>query len=63
VPEGVALTLPGQAGLQLPDALGQLMEAGDWEAIAANPRYSALLEGTTTYLPGSMPVEAVSYVL
>ena len=53
VPEGVALTLPGAAGLELPDALGQLIEAGDWQAIGANPRWANLMSGSTTYLPGS----------
>lgn len=55
VPKGVALTLPGRAGLALPDKLGQLIEAGNWSAIAImqNARYVPLLEGSTTYLPGA----------
>jgi RHS repeat-associated protein len=52
VPEGVAITLP-RAGTAIPDALGQLIEAGGWRAIANSPRWSAMMEGTTTYLPGS----------
>jgi RHS repeat-associated protein len=52
VPEGVAITLP-RAGAAIPDRLGQLMEAGNWEAIVANPRYAAVMEGATTYLPGA----------
>ena len=53
VPEGVALTLPGKAGLLLPDSLGQLIEGGNWATIAANPEYAALMEGSTTFLPGA----------
>jgi hypothetical protein len=52
VPKGVAITLP-RAGAAIPDRLGQLMEAGDWEAIAANPRYVAIMEGATTHLSGA----------
>jgi len=53
IPKGVALTLPGQAGIAIPDGLGQLMEAGRWDLIWANPRYAAIMEGSTTYLPGA----------
>jgi len=53
VPEGVALTLPGEAGLELWEGAAQFVEAGDWEAIASSSRWSNLLSGTTTYLPGS----------
>jgi hypothetical protein len=52
VPKGVAITLP-RAGALIPDRLGQLMEAGKWDAIAAKPRYAAAMEGATTYLPGA----------
>ncbi|CCD96150.1 membrane hypothetical protein [Bradyrhizobium sp. ORS 375] len=53
VPDGVALTLPGRAGVKIPDALGQLIEAGNWEAIAANPRWASIMEGSQSFLPGA----------
>jgi RHS repeat-associated protein len=54
VPPGVAITLPGTTGLAMPDSLGQLIEAGAWQTIAADPEYSLLMQGTTTYLPGAV---------
>jgi hypothetical protein len=53
VPKAVAITLPGVAGVEIPDLLGLLLENGDWEAIATNSHYMELMEGTTTYLPGA----------
>lgn len=52
VPKGVAITLPPPGAL-IPDKLGRMMEAGEWEQIAAKPRYMAILSGTTTHLPGA----------
>jgi RHS repeat-associated protein len=53
VPEGVAVTLPGRAGTMIPDKLGQLIESGNWRAIAENPRFASIMEGSATHLPGA----------
>lgn len=53
VPEGTTITLPGRAGLILPDELGQAIELNDWEAVWANPEWAELMEGSASHLPGA----------
>jgi RHS repeat-associated protein len=53
VPEGTSIMIPGTSGTMIPDALGRAIEAGDWEAVAANPEWAEIMEGSATYLPGS----------
>ncbi|MFN0130190.1 MAG: putative adhesin [Verrucomicrobiales bacterium] len=53
VPQGTTLMIPARTGTMLPDALGQAIEAGHWEPVAANPRWRSLMEGSATHLPGA----------
>ena len=60
VPEGTSLTTWTTHGRGIPDRLGQLVERGDYAAIAADPGLAAAASGSRTFLPGaSLP----NYVL
>ena len=43
------------------DALGQLIEQGAWETIAANPKYFEMMEGSASYLAGSQIPDLILY--
>ena len=57
VPEGLTITMPAQ-GVKLPDGVGRMMEAGDWDGlnkfIAANPHLADRVAGMKTYVPGDV---------
>jgi filamentous hemagglutinin len=63
VPEGTAITVP-RDGIRILDTTGQLIERGDWDALASaarrNPRIANDIEGMTTWLPGA---EVPNYTL
>jgi len=68
IPEGTTLTLPCTFGRGIGDDLGQLIENGNWDAIAANPKFSGpngvmegrgaqdsiMTAGASSYLPGAV---------
>jgi hypothetical protein len=53
VPEGTSISFYSGRGLGIPDEMGQLIEAGDYAKIMANPEFRVLTEGAVTHLPGS----------
>lgn len=63
VPEGTAITLP-RDNIRILDETGQLIERGDWNALAAaarrDSRVAQDIEGMTTWLPGA---EIPNYIL
>jgi hypothetical protein len=53
VPEGTTIMIPGTRGVGLPDGLGRAIEAGNWDAIRANPLWAERMMGSSTALPGA----------
>jgi hypothetical protein len=53
VPEGTTVTTWTRTGNTISDDLGQLIERGDYQAIAADPRLASEATFARSHLPGS----------
>ncbi|MDQ6788071.1 MAG: FG-GAP-like repeat-containing protein [Acidobacteriota bacterium] len=53
VPPGTSITFWTEEGMGIPDAMGKLIETGDYDAIIQNPAFAARMEGAVTHLPGA----------
>jgi RHS repeat-associated protein len=53
IPEGTSLTMWAKHGESITDELGQFIERGAYDAIAARPDLAASIEGAASHLPGA----------